>query len=179
MTINEFWTKRFLFGLAAGILIITCSVLLLWLEKRKSKYYDERQLLAQNKAYKYSFFFLLFYNAVCLFLNSSETIKWATPIASLLIGITLTAIIFNVTCIFNDAYIGFNQKAPRYNILFLILGALQTFIFIDEIKMGKSIFTDGLINENIIFLCSVIFPLSIPVAQFAKKHFCKKEDNEE
>lgn len=178
MTINEFWTKILLFGLIGG-LIIAFFVFLLWQEKRKSKYYDERQLLAQNKAYKYSFFFLLFYNAVCLFLNSLETIKWATPIASLLIGITLTAIIFDVTCIFNNAFIGFNQKASSYNILFLILGALQTFFFIDAIKIGKSIFTDGLINENIMYPCLAIFSLSIPVAQFAKKHFCKKEDNEE
>ena len=179
MVINEFWTKIFLYCCIVSS-IIGSFVLLIVFQKKESFIFDERQMLARNKAYKYAFSFLLFYNAVCCGLDSLKIIKWATPGALLFIGISISVTIFNVICILENAYEKYNEKINSMSSLIgsLSLGFMYIINFLGSLTSGKSFFTDGLLNENIFPLFFAILFLSIPVAQFVKKQMDKKVDEE-
>lgn len=179
MVINEFWTKIFFLGYM-GVAIIVVFILIMK-EQRKEKFnYDERQVLVQNKAYKYAFIFLLFYSAVCCGIDSLR-IKWAMPGVILFIGAYLSITIFNVICILENAYEGYNKKIDsKFNsIFFLIAGFLMLVISFDNVININNIITDGLLNENIFPIVLTIFFLSVPAALFARKQIDKKADDQE
>lgn len=179
MVINEFWTKIFVYGYIV-LAVIASFILLIIFQKREKFNFDERQMLARNKAYKYTFTFLLFYNTVCCIFDSLK-IKWATPGVLLFIGILLSVTIFNVICILENAYEKYNKKINSKSnlIIFLSLGFVDIINFFSNLTSGMPFITDGLLNENILPLFVSIFFLSVPVAQFVKKQMDKKKADDE
>lgn len=139
----------YVLGFIAGLLLVFIVSFIAG-KKRKTKCeYDERQLLARNSAYKYSFFTLVAYSVFCALMDVSE-IKWAQLNVQMFIGVFVSVGVFFTICIFKDAYFGYSTKSMRsIIILYIVVIAVNLLAFIMNVLHDEaSMFTDGLLNQN-------------------------------
>ena len=102
--------------------IIICIVVVLFVAiarryRNKKLIYDERQFLARNAAYKWSFFFLLIYCFICGFLHIFD-VKWSDTATQMFLGVILSFVFFIALCMIKDAYFSDTPKRNIYSILF-------------------------------------------------------------
>lgn len=174
---NQSWV----IGFFVGLLVVLAVFLVVYLIRGRNKakpQYDERQMVARNAAYKYAFFSLLGYCAVCGILDILE-IKWATLTTLMCIGIIGSAMVFTAICILRDAYEGFNQTRSSSIILLVIVGFINLAVFIVNVIDGVSLFTDGTLNEHIINLCIAVMFFAVTVIQIIKKRMNQKAAEDE
>lgn len=172
----------FFIGFFVVITIYLIIAIVLRCKNNHATEYDERQLIARNTAYKYSFFTLVFYCIFCGMLDIAE-VKWAETLIQMFLGMFISVTVFVVICIFKDAYFGIEKgKGNIRTFLFLsvILTIIQLFSFLVNIFIEKdSIITDGILNRNIIpLMCAVAFLIMI-IATVIKLVFNRKEREEE
>ncbi len=142
--------------------------------------YDERQLLARNSAYKGAFFTLAAYCLLCGLMGIWE-LEWAMLSVQMIAGMLLSATVFVIICIFKDAYFtGKGNTMVSFLVFSIFMCAIQTFSFVMSVFVdGESIFTDGVLNVQIIAaLCAVVF-LSCAVATTIKMIMNRKSCEEE
>ena len=168
-----------LFGMA--VLLFVCFLFLIAPNSRiKGKAYDERQLLARNQAYKWSFVLLLAYSTVCAVLGMLE-IEWAEPALMFLIGIYSSLTLFVTICILKDAYKSVTRSKRPYDfwIFTLLYGGFYLVKFLLNVfKKGESIFTDGKLNDNIVNLLFAVMFLSMFAAKMISSLMKKADDDE-
>lgn len=106
-------------GVIAGLLVVAliCAVVAR-IAKRRGKcakaQFDERQVVARGKAYRYAFFTVLFYLlAWGLFELATDIRLWDTYTGCFL-GVFLSVTVFAVIAIRNDAYFALNERAATY-----------------------------------------------------------------
>lgn len=165
--------------------VITISLIIAIVLKCKNNHvteYDERQLIARNTAYKYSFFTLVYYCILCGMLDTFE-IKWAETLIQMFLGMFISVTVFVVICIFKDAYFGI-EKGKRNIHTFLFLAVMvtvfQLFNFIFSVLIEKEpIITDGMLNSDAMpLLCAAAFLIMI-IATVIKLVLNRKEREEE
>lgn len=176
------YTLGFLIGYSIIIVIFLIVAVVLRRKNCSKTEYDERQLIARNAAYKYSFFTLLFYCILCGMIDIAE-IKWAETVTQMFLGMFMSVTVFVVICIFKDAYFGIKKgKNNIYTFLYLsaTITVMQLFNFIFNVLIEKEpIITNGVLNSNIIPLfCAVVFLIMI-IATIIKIVVNKKECEEE
>lgn len=99
------------------IIIYTIVALLVYVlrgmkgQSKTVKQYDERQLLIQGKAYKYSFFTLLSYFLGIGVLTVVLERDFATTYVYACIGLCLGLLVYVTYSLFKDAYIGMKERA--------------------------------------------------------------------
>lgn len=176
------YTIGFLIGFSVVILIFLIIAIVLKCKNNHATEYDERQLIARNAAYKYSFFTLVFYCILCGMLDIAE-IKWAEIVIQMFLGMFMSVTVFVVICIFKDAYFGIKKgKNNIYTFLYLsaTITVVQLFSFIFNVFIDKNpIITNGMLNSHLIpLLCAVTF-LIMMIATVIKIIISKKEREEE
>lgn len=165
--------------------VITISLIIAIVLKCKNNHvteYDERQLIARNTAYKYSFFTLVFYCILFGMLDIAD-IKWAETQIQMFLGMFIAVTVFVVICIFKDAYFGIEKgKSNIRTFLFLavMVTVIQLFNFIFTLLIEKeSIITSGMLNSNLFpLMCAVAFLIMI-IATVIKLVLNRKEREEE
>lgn len=106
-------------GVIAGVLFVAliCGVVALVASRRgrcANAQFDERQVVARGRAYRYAFFTLLFYLlAWGLFELAAGMRLWDTYTGCFL-GVFLSVTVFAVVAILNDAYFAVNEKPATY-----------------------------------------------------------------
>lgn len=176
------YTLGFLIGFFAVAVIMLIIAVALRCKNNNVTEYDERQLIARNAAYKYSFSTLVFYCILCGMLDTFE-IKWAETVIQMFLGMFMSVVVFVVICIFKDAYFGI-EKGKNNIRTFLFFSAIiiviQLFSFIFTVFIEKdSIITDGMLNiKTTPLLCAVAFFIMI-IATVIKIVISKKEREEE
>lgn len=176
------YTIGFLIGFSVVILIFLIIAIVLKCKNNHATEYDERQLIARNTAYKYSFFTLVFYCILCGMLDIAD-IKWAETQIQMFLGMFIAVTVFVVICIFKDAYFGIEKgKSNIRTFLFLavMVTVIQLFNFIFTLLIEKeSIITSGMLNSNIFpLICAVAFLIMI-IATVIKLVLNRKEREEE
>lgn len=176
------YTLGFLIGFFAVVIIFLIIAIVLKCKNNNATEYDERQLIARNAAYKYSFFTLVFYCILCGMLDITE-IKWAEIVIQMFLGMFMSVTVFVVICIFKDAYFGIKKgKNNIYTFLYLsaTITVVQLFSFIFNVFIDKNpIITNGMLNSHLIpLLCAVAF-LIMMIATVIKIIISKKEREEE
>ena len=174
---NKTWLMGFYVGFAV-VLVLFFVIFIIRNRKNGAPEYDERQITARNLAYKYAFFILLVYCALCGFLDVTG-IKWATLTALLFIGTMASATVFAVICILRDAYEGINERRNTSLVLFGIIGVVNLGTFVMNIVKGVPYFTDGLLNENVTTPGLAVMFLSLTAAQLIKNRMDKKAADDE
>lgn len=172
----------FFIGFFAVVVIMLIIAVILRCKNNNVTEYDERQLIARNAAYKYSFFTLVFYCILCGMLDMVE-IRWAEIVIQMLLGMFISVAVFVVICIFKDAYFGIKKgKNNIYTFLYLTatITVVQLFSFIFNVFIDKEpIITNGMLNSNLVpLLCAVTF-LIMMIATIIKIVISKKEREEE
>ena len=145
-------SKSWLMGFYVGIALALVIFLVLFLIRNKNgnkPKFDERQITARNQAYKYAFFTMLVYITVCGFLDTVG-VRWAQLTAMLFIGTMASVTVFAAICIFKDAY-----------------------------EEGVPFFTDGLLNEQVIYPCMGSLFLVLGAVQLIKNLTDKKAAEKE
>lgn len=108
----------------------------------KSNRFDERQLIAQGKAYKIAFLTVCMFQVISLFAEifiDSEIYKY---IDNCMLGLFLGFTAFGVVCVIEDAFIGITDKPKT------VLATSVFLVIINAIRVIDAIIEDELFNEN-------------------------------
>ena len=144
--------------LVPAIIIIAVFVLVVIARSKKVRkaQYDERQLLARNAAFRYSFFFLLFYCFACAVLQLCNVI-WAPISIQMFLGIILSFAIFIALCIIKDAYFSTSKK---YNtnavIFFFAYGVVNSVYLVHGLVNGKTFLENGQFSELVLYAVAAV-----------------------
>lgn len=167
------YIKLVMFGVSVIILLITGFVI----KKNERKNYDERQLTAQNAAYKTAFIVLVSYCWLCGCLNILD-IRWAAVEFQMFSGIMVSFTVFICISVIKDAAFTMKEK-PIIMILLLYLvsaGCLISFCFYLK---GMPLFHNGQISKfTVIAVASICFAVMGTVALVKHLHSKKAGDSE-
>ncbi len=118
-------------GIAAVFLVILIVRILCRRHQSISKIlnaevtYDERQILARGKAYQTAFIVLVGYvlGASCLdeFFGCPQLMSFG----GLWLGVCLSILVFVCICILKDAYLSLQENAKEFNIMGIVISALN------------------------------------------------------
>lgn len=163
--------------------IIICVVVVLFvaivrLFKNKKANYDERQLLARNIAYKFSFFFLMFYCFICGLLHTFN-VKWAGAEVQMFLGIILSFSLFLAISILKDAYFSNSQKRNMQSVIsFFSNGIVSVLFFLSGIGKGDVLWNDGELSILVLYLiasaCSFVLGLLSVIKMNLEKRGAEK-----
>ncbi len=159
---SETLVRIFLLG---GALVLFAGIFSIFLitqifsskqNKRKSKsHFDERQISAQNQAYRWSTYvtisyFLSFYIA-CIGADFFE-IEILPTRTIILLGIAIAASVFAGICIFKDAYIAIHQKKKLIITSFSLLAASSAINFFSSITFLNTDNLPDMTYDHFIFI---------------------------
>lgn len=134
-------------GIAGIFIVVVIAASLaakgLFKSGNKSNNYDERQLLAQGKAYKIAFWTVFMFQVISifaeLFFDNDIYNKYTNNgILGLFLGLTA----YGVVCVIEDAFIGITDKPKT------VLATSVLIIIINAIQVINAIIENELFNEN-------------------------------
>lgn len=116
-------TPNIIMIIMAAIVVAYCIVII-FLRSRgdNALNYDERQMSARSSAYRYAFLSSLFYWSISEGISIYLDRSWVDHTTNLLLGLCIPILVFAVTCIFKDAYVGVNQDPKSVWIPLFIIG---------------------------------------------------------
>ena len=163
-----------LVAIAAGIVACVFSIRSRKLAGGKAKQYDERQKIAQGKAYTAAYWTLFGYIVINTIVESS-IYEWAKPQIAAFMGIALSIAVFAVYCIATDAYFGAKENVKGILICMAILivpnaAALFT---------GGPLVVDGMLGLSSINLAAIVLLLAVFIALIIKRIARGKESEDE
>lgn len=147
-----------------------------WIRKNS---YDERQMLARGKAYKYAFFTLIFYMMVVSLISEFNGISLFMSFCGIWIGICLSIAVFAVICIVEDAYMSLYENAKGVILLFSIIAVMNFSVSARIIVEKRSMLENGAISLECINLVSGIMFFVILAVFCGKVIYNKKHMEEE
>ena len=158
-------------SLVVGMLFIIVGLII----KRKKKgtwcKYDERQIMAQGKAYKYSFIFCIIYFAVFGCFQGVTDEQWIDNFWGIYMGIALSVFLFAAYSIWNDAYISIQENPRKYVCIFSALLVINLFPCISKLIHREALGTNLLNLVLAIILCFIL-------GLMALKHYCDKKQED-
>ena len=153
--------------------IIICVIVVLFvaiarLYRNKKSNYDERQLLARNAAYKFSFFFLLVYCFFCGLLHIFD-VQWSDTATQMLLGVILSFTLFIALCMIKDAYFSDTPKRNVYSVLFFFWFGILYFIkLMTNLSNGEVLWNNGKLTMLVIFLVSSVCFIALGILAVIK-----------
>ncbi len=149
----------------------------------KKDSYDERQLLARGKAYKFAFFTMIFYMSIISLISEFNGISWFMSFCGIWIGVCLSITVFAVICILEDAYMSLYENAKGIIMLFAVvaimnMGAAVRILLDIE---GHPLLENGAISVDYLNLVvSVVFFVILTVfcgkVMYNKRHLEEEEE---
>lgn len=162
-------------GIVTGVAFVALVVLIIKKGKiSKKDQYDERQLLVRSKAYQIAFVVLVGYLLINGIINSILEVHWCDSFMGSILGIFLSVMVFALFCIFQDAYVSFQEK-PTQNILLLAVIAVANFGigFIINDQHHDFIVNGQLSYHAINIICGILLVIII-IAMLIKRRMDKK-----
>ncbi|MCD8335323.1 MAG: hypothetical protein LUC35_08325 [Clostridiales bacterium] len=124
MNVNLFHVLGFVASLAVTLLLVLL-VRRLWLGTwRVRSEYDERQKAAQGTAYRNAFWTVVGYLLLGWVLNLFDVPVSTSPLF-LFAGVVLGILVYVVSCIVLDAYMGLNDDPRRWVVVTAVLAAVN------------------------------------------------------
>ena len=162
---------------------IKCGVsvgIICWVKKRgrRETDYDERQYQTRDRACRYSFLTLLFYELLYGALYSKEAPSWCDYTMGNYLGIALALLVFGVYCIWNDAYMNLNQKPWSVHLLFGVLALCNFGIAENNQRIGV-LFADGKLGFGAVNLVFAVMFVVFEIVFLIKRSREKRDLSEE
>lgn len=176
-------TESYSFGFAVGILvaIIICVVLfkLLNTDKKIKTQYDERQQEIRGRAYKYSFYTVIFEEAIIMILRTRGIAEfvWGSYLVQLFVMLS-GLLVLCVYSILKGAYWGINNNPRRYMVVIVIATICNILPIIGSIA-GGDVAKDGIGALPWVNIMVVIWMALIGVSGLVKKVMDKKSGEED
>ena len=140
--------------------------------------YDERQYQTRDRACRYSFLTLLFYELLYGALYSKEAPSWCDYTMGNYLGIALALLVFGVYCIWNDAYMNLNQKPWSVHLLFGVLALCNFGIAENNQRIGV-LFADGKLGFGAVNLVFAVMFVVFEIVFLIKRSREKRDLSEE
>lgn len=144
-----------LFSLAVGIVFgLAVLILLALVFKRRMLRcdYDERQKLAQGKAYKCAFYTLLGYLFIGGLFDMLTGVRWCDLYTFIFIGVFCALTVFIVICIRMDAYVSFRENPKRTVWILLAIGAVNLICGVINILTPGALISNGMLTYRVVNL---------------------------
>ena len=140
--------------------------------------YDERQILARGKGYKYAFYTAVFVSFLPIAIpdNIVHFLGIIIYFAPLFVGI----MVYISYCIWNDAYLEINLNIKSWIMYMVLIGLFNICLFLSHIKTGYV--ENGVINISVVNLMMGILCFIVLVELIFKYAFDKRgeaDDDEE
>lgn len=165
-------------GVVTGVvvgLIISAILLTMAKKNKKEKFtYDERQKIARGEAYKYAFYVLVIYNAVCGLLDMALEVRWAEEITVMLIGICLAVIVHVIYSIWHDCWFSMNEEPKRVLVIFGVVAVINVIVAVIQGLNGELI-VNGMLSGYCANLVVAVMFFVILIALAIKACMKKKE----
>ncbi|MDD4075166.1 MAG: hypothetical protein PHC80_03645 [Eubacteriales bacterium] len=166
-------SKAYLFGMVFGI--VTCGILFFvvsYLLKcrtgRGKREYDERQKLAQGTAYKYAFFTNLIYACAVGLYDQFTGVRWCDTMTCAFLGICVSTMVFAVICIFNDAYVSFQERPRNVYTIMGLLAAVNLASGVMNLLPPNKMVENGMLTFRCVNLVVAIMLITIIVMMAVK-----------
>lgn len=170
-------SKEYILGFVVGLIsvLVVVAVIVIAIRKltgAKQCKYDERQKLAQGKAYKIAYAVLLAYLVGASTFDMMLGIRWCDEFTFVMIGVMASIFVYACVCIWNDAYVNINQS-PRTIVLILLgVGLIKLGISIMNLRHGVWV-ENGMLTPMVTNpMCAAMLLLVVLV--FAIKQFVDK-----
>lgn len=172
-------SESFSLGFIIGLLIVV--VILVAISRRRlNRYaYDERQKLAQAKAYKWAFFVLLGYLLAGSLFDLVTGIRWCDLFTFSFLGVLLSVLIFAILCIATDAYMPFTENSKRTVWILCIIGGINTVIGAANFFVPGYVIENGILTYRCVNLLCGLLLLGIAAAVLLKAQAEKRARVEE
>ena len=169
-------------GLVFGLIIgLAIAAILIKAANKDGKFktkYDERQEAVRGKAYKYSFYTLLFFEVLRIIPESGNLLTGISSFYISLFGILLGCFVLCVHSIWNGAYWGLNNNKRTYFIIFIFATIINALPVIGCLSSGGKIsFNEDL--SPMINVMVIVWLALIGVVALIKKMITPKEENGE
>ena len=174
---NGFMLAGVITGIVVGLVIAGIGMTFTKKNRKEKFTYDERQNTSRGVGYKYAFFTLLIYNAVCGCIDMAIEIPWAEPLTVAIIGIALSVLVHVIYCIWNECYFSMNEEPKRVLIFFAIIAVINVIIAIMQGRAGELIENGVLTNQCANLIVAIMF--GIIMIALAIKTALKKCEVEE
>ncbi len=165
----------YLLGYGFGLLFVIALIffVIITTDKSMKTMYDERQKIIQGRGYKYGFFTLCILN---IFIVGTEErlSKYMEHGLLVFLSMAIALLVFTGYCIFNEAYIGLNEKPSRAVIALLFIAAINIFNGIMNYSNHRLI-KDGVIKTEAINLVCGFLMIAVVVMIGIKKLIDKKK----
>ena len=146
----------YMMGMLVGIVLSVALIfgLIYLLNKRLGfrREYDERQRLAQGKAYKAAFFTLLCYLAGYGIFDLLTGIRWCDSYTGAFVGVILSVTVFAIICIREDAYVSYKENPKISLVILSVIGAINLVPGLVGLGKPNYFLTDGMLNSHVINL---------------------------
>lgn len=155
----------------AALFIVLIIIKLISSRRKEKVQFDERQQLARSQAFKHGFSSVMLYSIICIFFGLFE-VNWAPVYVQFGLALIIGFLTFALTCIFKDAYMGFNYRKNIfvYSFSCIVLGVLHLIIYISHLQKGEAtLFTSGTLSDHALYLFSAITFITIGVSLIIKK----------
>ena len=167
-------------GVAAGAVCAVVLIIVLirvFKVRRVKPQYDERQIAAQGRAFKLAFITLTVWCGLYGLLDAFG-VRWCdTAATGLFLGIIVSAGVYAVSAVLNDAYFGYNESVSSVRLL-IALGALNLFtalmtVFAD----GEHVVHDGVVQgtPTLSFAIAILFAVLLIVNRVHGKKLPKED----
>lgn len=177
---NDFMDTAMMLGFFAGFIAVII-VLIIIRKKNPSSVaqYDERQKAIQGVGYKYGFFSMIILSLFASILYDTLKTKglWADMFTLEIGAMMVSVLIFAGYSIFNDAYIGFNQKSTKIIITFGVIFVINLVIAYLNIFFDDSSIKESLNTAIVNLMCAVLMIIVI-IMIVIKQITNKKADKE-
>lgn len=164
-------TTSYIVGFFCGIAAVALLSLIVskFVKKKtgRARKFDERQVTAQGRAYKWAYFTMILYCFIYGALCSFDLI-WCETLVGVFIGIMLSISVLVVICIFEDAYFYVNESSMFYIWLFALLGVVNILFGVWHMVDGDFV-ENGVLGTNSINFITGVMVLVVDAALITKR----------
>ena len=131
----------FVLALAIGALLIVILFAMTQKGEGLKQNYDERQKVLRGKGAQYAFYTMMIQNFALFMLEAVDVYLPVSVGYALFLSTLIGIVVYEVYCIWKEAYFALNQKATALTVVFLVMG-------IANLLMGINAFVEGLAVQN-------------------------------
>ncbi|MBP5184699.1 MAG: hypothetical protein J6113_06285 [Lachnospiraceae bacterium] len=163
-------------GLIVGLLLVGLLILVIRDPNAPVKEYDERQVAAKGKAYKYGFYAFLVWFSLAIFAEEMDVVIPASKSVIMFLGLLVSAGVMVTVSVMNDAYFRMDEKRGTFIGVFSGIAVMNILLGASHITRGD-IFVDGKLTfvGSANFICG-IFVVYLLIILLIKYLLDKKEE---
>jgi hypothetical protein len=129
-------------GLIVGLLIVVLLLFLIRDPNAPVKEYDERQVAAKGKAYKYGFYSFLIWFGLAVFASEADVAFPVSTSVLMFLGLLFAAAVMVTVSVMNDAYFRMDEKRGTFTGVLCALAVTNILLGVTHITKGD-VFVDG------------------------------------